>query len=216
MFREPKFAAFAYASQSDVSDGVVLEPVTFWARGERNIGGVLPLVILTNCDEVELRYGNNPPKRVSVDRARFPHLPHPPIILDRSHFTANELGLWGMMWEDGEVTGYVDGKPVATTRFVSDQIATTLQVEPDTSTIGAHDVVRVMVRALDQIGHKLPFFPEPVSISVMGAGRLIGPALVPLRAGSTGFWVQATGPGAITVTVSSDRLGIQAVILAAE
>ena len=216
MFREPKFAAFAYASQSDVSDGVVLEPVTFWARGERNIGGVLPLVILTNCDEVELRYGNNPPKRVSVDRARFPHLPHPPIILDRSHFTANELGLWGMMWEDGEVTGYVDGKPVATTRFVSDQIATTLQVEPDTSTIGAHDVVRVMVRALDQIGRKLPFFPEPVAIAVMGAGRLIGPALVPLRAGSTGFWVQATGPGAITVTVSSDRLGIQAVILAAE
>ena len=29
---------------------VVLQPVTFWARGERNIGGVLPLIILTNCD----------------------------------------------------------------------------------------------------------------------------------------------------------------------
>ena len=216
MFREPKFAAFAYASQSDISDGAVLKPVTFWARGERNIGGVLPLIILTNCDAVELRYGRNPPKRVSVDRARFPHLPHPPIILDRSHFTDNELGLWGMMWEDGEVTGFVGGKPVATARFVADQIATTLQVAPDATAIGAHDAVRVMVRALDQIGNKLPFFPDPVAITVAGAGRLIGPGLVPLRAGSTGFWVQGTGPGAITVQVSSDRLGTQTLILAAE
>jgi beta-galactosidase len=216
MFREPKFAAFAYASQSDVSEGPILKPVTFWARGERSIGGVLPLIILTNCDEVELRYGSNAPKRVKVDRARFPHLPHPPIILDRTHFSADELGLWGMMWENGEVTGFVDGKPVATARFLSDQIATSLQVEPDATTIGAYESTRVMVRALDQIGNKLPFFPEPVAISVTGAGRLIGPSLVPLRAGSTGFWVQGTGKGAITVTVSSDRLGTQTLILAAE
>ena len=216
MFREPKFAAFAYTSQSDISEGVVLKPVTFWARGERNIGGVLPLIILTNCDEVELRYGSNPPKRVAVDRIRFPHLPHPPIILDRTHFTAGELGLWGMTWEHGEVTGFVDGKPVATARFLSDQVATTLQVQPDATTMGAHEAVRVMVRALDQIGNKLPFFPEPVSIAVTGAGRLIGPSLVPLRGGSTGFWVQGTAKGAITVTVTSDRLGSQTLILASE
>jgi beta-galactosidase len=216
MFREPKFAAFAYASQSDVSEGVVLKPVTFWARGERNIGGVLPLMILTNCDEVELRYGTNPPKRVAVDRARFPHLPHPPIILDRTHFTDNELGQWGMTWEHGAVTGFVDGKLVATVRFLADQIATRLQVEPDAMTLAPHEAVRVMVRALDQIGNKLPFFPEPVAISVSGAGRLIGPALVPLRAGATGFWVQGMGRGAITVQVVSDRLGTQTLTLAAE
>jgi beta-galactosidase len=216
MFREPKFAAFAYASQSDVSEGVVLKPVTFWARGERNIGGVLPLMILTNCDEVELRYGTNPPKRVAVDRARFPHLPHPPIILDRTHFTDNELGQWGMSWEHGAVTGFVDGKPVATVRFLADQIATRLQVEPDAMTLAPHEAVRVMVRALDQIGNKLPFFPEPVAITVSGAGRLIGPALVPLRAGATGFWVQGMGRGAITVQVVSDRLGTQTLTLAAE
>jgi beta-galactosidase len=73
-----------------------------------------------------------------------------------------------------------------------------------------------MVRALDQIGNKLPFFPEPVAISVSGAGRLIGPALVPLRAGATGFWVQGMGRGAITVQVVSDRLGTQTLTLAAE
>ena len=216
MFREPKFAAYAYASQSDPAEGIILQPVTFWARGERNIGGILPLLILTNCDEVELRYGSHPPKRALPDRDRFPHLPHPPVIVDRRHFSDNELGLWGMTWEHGVVTGFVDGKAVATARFAADPVATTLQVAPDATSIGRHDATRVMVRALDQVGNKLPFFADPVSLQVTGAGRLIGPDLVPLRAGSTGFWVQATGAGAIDITVSSDRLGTTGLRLQAE
>ena len=216
MFREPKFAAFAYASQSDPSEGAILKPVTFWARGERNIGGVLPLIILTNCDEVELRYGNHKPKRVGPDRERFPHLPHPPVIVDRRHFTDGELGLWGMTWEHGEVTGFINGKPAATVRFAADPVATALQVVPDATSLGRHDAVRVMVRALDQVGNTLPFFSDPVALRVLGAGRLIGPALVPLRAGSTGFWVQATGAGSIDITVSSDRLGTTNLHLQAE
>jgi beta-galactosidase len=216
MFREPKFAAYAYASQSEPEEGIILQPVTFWARGERNIGGVLPLMILTNCDEVELRYGTHPPKRVTPDRERFPHLPHPPVLIDRRHFTEGELGLWGMKWEGGTITGYLNGIKVAEHIYASDPVATTLQVQSDTISIAPHDAVRVMVRALDQVGHKLPFFPEPVSITVTGAGRRIGPGFVPLRAGSTGFWVQATGPGDITVTVTSDRLGVSVTQITAE
>ncbi len=216
MFREPKFAGYAYASQSDPAEGVILKPVTFWARGERNIGGVLPLIILTNCEEVELRYGNHPPKRVGPDREQFPHLPFPPVVVDRRHFSNDELGLWGMTWEHAEVTGLIGGKPVAHVKYVADPIATTLQVQPDDLTLGRHDSTRVMVRALDQVGNKLPFFPEPVSLQVTGAGKLLGPALVPLRAGSTGFWVQATGVGTIEVTVSSDRLGSRTLQLHAE
>jgi beta-galactosidase len=215
MFREPKFAAYAYASQGEPQGGVVLKPVTYWARGERNIGGVLPLIILTNCDEVELRYGNHAPKRVGPDRDRFPHLPHPPVIVDQRHLTPEELGLWGMKWEDGMITGYLNGTAVATTRLVCDPVAHDLQVIPDANRIGPHDMVRVMVRALDQAGNKLPFFPEPVAISVTGAGRRIGPGFVPLRAGSTGFWVQGEGTGEITVTVSNDRLGSRVVTLQA-
>ena len=216
MFREPKFAAHAYASQCDPAEGVILKPVTFWARGERNIGGVLPLIVLTNCDEVELRYGTHPPKRIAPDRARYPHLPHAPVIIDRRHFSAGELGLWGMTWEHGTVTGYIGGKVVAEAKFAADPVATTLELVADHDVIGRHDAVRLMVRALDQVGNKLPFFPEPVQIAVTGAGRLIGPSLVPLRGGSTGFWVQATGPGAIDINVTSDRLGSTAARLAVE
>ncbi|MFN7124285.1 MAG: glycoside hydrolase family 2 protein, partial [Allorhizobium sp.] len=81
MYREPKFAGYAYASQGDPKDGVVLQPVSFWARGERNIGGVLPLIVLTNCDYVEIRMGHIV-KRIEPDTKTYPHLPHPPCILD--------------------------------------------------------------------------------------------------------------------------------------
>lgn len=215
MFREPKFAAYAYASQCEPSEEVILKPLTWWARGERNIGGTLPLMILTNCDEVELRYGNFPGKRIGPDREAFPHLPHPPVIIDRKHFTNDELGLWGMEWLDVTITGYVDGKPAKEVKYVADPVATKLEIIADTEQLGANDPVRVMVRALDQAGNKLPFFPEPVAIEVTGKGKLLGPKLVPLRAGSTGFWVEATGAGAINITVTSNRLGTAALELAA-
>jgi len=210
MFREPKFAAYVYASQCDPGDEVIFKPVTYWARGERNIGGVLPLIILTNVDEVEVRYGDGVVKRIEPDRENFPHLPHAPIVIDRRHFTAEELGLWGMQWEDAVFTGYIGGKKVAEQRFVADPVATTLEVVADSGTIEAkgRDSVRVIVRALDQAGNKLPFLMEPVEIAVGGPGKRIGPALVPLRGGSTGFWIESTGDaGEITVAVTCPRLG---------
>ena len=219
MFREPKFAAYAYASQCEPDDEVILKPVTFWARGERNIGGVLPLIVLTNCDEIELRYGNNAPKRITPDRESFPHLPHAPVIIDRRHFTAEELGLWGMEWHDAHLTGYVAGKAVKTVRLAADPVATTLEEVADRKTIAAsgRDSVRVMVRALDQTGAKLPFLQEPVEIDVTGPARRLGPSLVPLRGGSTGFWLESTGGnGAIEITVKSPRLGTTVLTLSAD
>lgn len=206
MYREPKFAAYAYASQGDPEGGIVMQPVTFWARGERNIGGVLPLIILTNCDELELTYGEYPPKRVKPDRETYPHLPHPPVVLDHRSFTAEELGVWGMKWERASVTGYLNGKVVATRHYVDNALPTTLQVVPDATQIGPQDAVRIMVRVLDQAGNKLPFLPEPVSVRVSGPAHRFGPAVLPLRAGSTGIWLQATGAGEIAVTISHDRL----------
>ncbi len=219
MFREPKFAAFAYASQCEPDEAVVLQPATFWARGERNIGGILPLMVLTNCDEVELRYGDNPGKRLGPDRERFPHLPHPPVVFQQNHFSADELGRWGMLWEDAAIVGLIGGKPVAEVRYAADPVATRLEVVADAGTLSsaAGGCVRVMVRALDQAGHKLPFLFEPVEIAVTGAGRLVGPKLVPLRGGSTGFWVASAGArGTVGVAVSSPRFGTTTIKLCAE
>ncbi len=215
MFREPKFAAYAYASQCEPAEEVVLRPVTVWARGERNIGGTLPLIVLTNCDEVELAYGSYPPKRVAVDRERFAHLPHPPAIVERRHFTDAELGQWGMEWRDVTVTGLIGGKPAKAVRFVADPVATTLEVVADAAQVAVNDTVRVMVRALDQAGNRLPFLFEPVAIEVAGPGRRIGPRLVPLRGGATGAWIEATGAGTLRVSVTSERLDTTTIELAA-
>jgi beta-galactosidase len=216
MFREPKFAAYAYASQCAPDEAIVMEPVTYYARGERNIGGILPLIVLTNCDEVELQYGNNAPKRVQPDRAKYPNLPHAPVVITKDNFSAAELGQWGMKWESGQITGYLNGKAVATRRFACDPLPTTLQVAPDALNIGADDSLRVMIRVLDQVGNKLPFMTDSVDISVTGPAQRLGPQQVPLRAGATGFWLQATGAGDITVRVSHPRLGTATVQIAAK
>jgi beta-galactosidase len=158
---------------------------------------------------VELRYGDGRPKRIGPDRDAFPHLPHPPVVIDRKHFSAEELGQWGKLWRDGLLTGYLDGRQVAQVRLAADPVATTLAVVPDAGTIAADGgCVRVMIRALDQVGRKLPFLFDPVAIDVTGAGRRIGPELVAMRAGSCGFWVAATGAaGAVTIRVTSPRFG---------
>lgn len=217
MFREPKFAAYVYSSQCDPSDEVIMKPVTFWARGERNIGGVLPLIVLTNCDEVELRYGTIT-KRVGQDREAFPHLPHAPVVFDHRHFTKDELGLWGMQWENVSFTGFIDGQPVATLNMVADPVPTTLQVEADTQQLQAQgrDTVRVIVRGLDQVGSIVPFLNDIVTISIDGPGRLIGPDALTLAGGTTGFWLESTGDtGPITLRVSSERYGSQTLSLTA-
>ena len=218
MFREPKFAAYAYASQCEPREEVILEPVTFWARGERNIGGVLPLIVLTNCDEVELSYGDAAPKRLGPDRQRFAHLPHPPVIFDRRHFSEEELGRWGMLWEDAVIVGRVGGKAVKQVRLVAAPVATTLAVIADRDTLSSQekDSVRLIVRALDQAGRKLPFLFEPLEIDVTGAGRRIGPGVVSLQGGSAGFWLESIGvAGPIAVKVSSPRFGTTTVTLRA-
>ncbi|WP_051588050.1 glycoside hydrolase family 2 protein [Actibacterium mucosum] len=205
MFREPKFAAYAYASQGNPAEGVVLKPATFWARGERNIGGVLPLLIMTNCDYVELHYGDHIAKRVYPARDRFPHLPHPPVIIEATDFRPDEMGSWGMHWQKGAVRGFIDGECVETVEFHNAPVPTKLELLPDASNLSAHDAVRVLVRVTDQCGHKLPFLPEPVQVQVSGPAKILGPDVIPLRGGGAGFWVQTTGPGEVSVTGSHGR-----------
>jgi beta-galactosidase len=192
--------------------------VTYWARGERNIGGIFPLIVLTNCDEVELTYGDNAPKRLTPDREQFPHLPHAPVIFDRAHFSDDDLGRWGMQWRDVTFTGFVGGKPVKTVSFPAAPVATRLELAADAPSLAKGETVRVMARALDQTGQKLPFLFEPVEVEVEGPARLIGPRVLPLLAGATGFWLAADchASGGVRVKARSERLGTQTLDLKVE
>ncbi|MEP3280554.1 MAG: glycoside hydrolase family 2 TIM barrel-domain containing protein [Stappiaceae bacterium] len=207
MFREPKFAAFAYASQGDPDRRVVLEPVTFWARGERNIGGTLPLIILSNCDQVRLNFPSGAHADVFPDKNTYPHLPHPPIIVRHEHLPESELGSWGTKWYDIEIIGYLGSREVARRNYVSNPVADRLQLSPDRSELtAAQNETRVVIRALDQVGNLLPFIDAPINIQLSGPATLIGPTCPSLRGGATAFWIKRTGnTGAISVRVSSTR-----------
>ncbi|OQP87543.1 beta-D-galactosidase [Rhizobium rhizosphaerae] len=219
MYREPKFAAYAYASQGDPRKKPVLKPVTYWARGERNIGGVLPLIILTNCDYVEVAFGDAAPKRFEPDRATYPHLSHPPVILDERNVDPKEFGTWGRVWREGTVVGYVDGKEAVRVMLPGDPLPTRLEVAPDDTRLkaGEKDAVRVILRALDQGGNPLPFFDDPVALSLEGPGRIIGPELASFKGGVTGLWIEAGDEaGTLTLTVRSAPFGAQTVAFTVE
>ncbi len=213
-FREPKLAAYAYASQGDPAGGAVLQPVTYWARGERNIGGVLPLIILTNCDYIETEFGDRPVKRYYPDRETYPHLPHPPVVLDQRNVKPSDFGTWGFEWKQGIFRGYVNGELVKTVILPGDPVATRLEVAPDETELraGEKDAVRVIVRALDQGGNIMPFFDEPIALSLEGDGRIIGPSLLALKGGVAGFWVEAgESAGALTLKVESGAFDTQTI-----
>lgn len=218
MFREPKFAAYAYKSQCDPSDEPVLKPVTYWARGERSIGGILPLIVLTNCDFIEFRYGNHKPKRIYPDREMFPNLPHAPVVIDARSVSPNEVGDWGMTWEDGYFTGFVDGEPVAKLRLPANPLPTRLSVTSDHEALDAKpkDATRIVIRALDQFDNVLPYFDDVMSVDVSGPAQLLGPDVLVLKAGLAALWIETKGgEGEIVVTVYSQRLGVAKVALQA-
>ncbi|MEM1235961.1 MAG: glycoside hydrolase family 2 TIM barrel-domain containing protein [Pseudomonadota bacterium] len=207
MFREPKFAAAAYASQRPYADGVVFEPVTYWARGERNIGGVFPLTVLTNVEEVRLRIPGQDALSFFPDRKDYPHLPNPPVVIGKDAFGEEILGKWGGEWPSVELEGLVGGEVVTRRAFARDPVATELAVIPDADSFAAdHQELRIVVRALDQEGNKLHLIDASVEITVKGPATVIGPARRTLRGGATGCWIRSNGtPGEIAVTVRSDR-----------
>jgi beta-galactosidase len=81
MFRIPKYAAAVYASQVEPTERVVLEVASLFAKGERDAAALLPVHIWTNCDEIVLYRGGERVGTYLPDRAAFPHLPHPPVVV---------------------------------------------------------------------------------------------------------------------------------------
>ncbi|AOK90384.1 glycoside hydrolase family 2 protein [Paenibacillus polymyxa] len=207
MFRLPKFAASVYRSQKNVEQETVMEPVTYWSRGERNIGGIVPLVVFTNCDEVEFIYGHERKGIYRPNREKYPALPHPPVVIDEL------TGHWGMKWEDAVFIGYVDGQEVIRKYYSRNPVPTELRVAADDMVLeaGDWDVTRVVVDALDEYGNALPFYTDPVSVEVEGVGELIGPSSLSLIGGRIAFWIRTKGEaGNIRVKVSApSRFGLQ-------
>jgi len=80
MFRIPKYAAYSYASQSNVTP--VLEVISSMDIGEYP-GGVLGKVYaFTNCDSIKLYDNGKFIKEFFPKNDNYKHLKHPPIVID--------------------------------------------------------------------------------------------------------------------------------------
>jgi len=211
MFRLHKFASYVYKSQVSPDTEPVLEPVTFWARGERSIGGIIPLVIFTNCDYIDMYYGNKAviPK-IYPRREEFKGIPYPPAIIDFTVIKPEDIGSWGMEWEDGIFKGYYKGKQVIERKFCKNPVPSQLYVCADDNLLESaqKDATRIVVKILDQCGNLLPFIDEIIKIKVRGPARLQGPGEVAVKGGAVAFWIETINePGDVDIEVISQSLG---------
>ena len=217
MFRLPKFASYVYKSQVSPEVEPVLEPVTFWARGERSIGGVLPLVIYTNCDCLQLQFGREKlEQKFYPRRQEYPGVLYPPVIIDYSVLSPEVVGAWGLKWEGAVITGYYREQPIIEKKYCPNPLPSVLVVSADDLVLTAaqKDATRVVVKVLDQCGNLLPFLDEVIQLEVEGPGRILGPSLVTIKGGAVAFWVETRNEqGVIEVTVRSQSVGEKTVWL---
>ena len=153
---------------------------------------------------------------------------HMPMDAMRTLIADSIFG-WGRKDERFELAGYVGGKEVLRKTYGGDAYAVRLEVKADDTelhmpTVGAGwDTTRITVRALDQYGNLHPFTQEAITISVEGAGEIIGPSVLPLAGGCIAFWIRTVDSAEeatfidptpeITVRVISERFGENKVLI---
>lgn len=207
MFRIPKFAAATYKSQRKPSEGYVIEPLTYWTRGERNKGTVFPIHVFTNCDVIEVKLAGVSKGRFSRQfyntDPKMQYLEYPPFMLQMNN------GEWGASWSDAEFIGYANGEAVVSKKFAANPVYEGIELTCDHEElkVDCYDATRIVVKAVDQVGNTIPYINEFITIETTGAIEVIGPKTVTLIGGSIGFWVRTkvgeeAGEAIIKVTSS--------------
>ena len=80
MFRIPKLAFYAYASQGSKKD--IMEVSSEMDIGEHPGGIVGPIYVFTNCDNIKFYKNDKFIKEFYPDRKNYKSLPHPSVLID--------------------------------------------------------------------------------------------------------------------------------------
>jgi beta-galactosidase len=204
MFRLPKFAAYFYESQISPSVRPVLRAATLWTRGDRSEGGVDPLIVFSNCDEIEVFTGEELVGRYTPDCETFPNLPYPPYQIHKL------MPLWQpQRFSDLRLVGYVNGQPVAEQQIAADGLPRQLILETDHDELNADgmDMTRLVFKIVDKFGNRLPFTNQAVTFEIDGPADLIGENPFAIMGGQAALFVKARHePGTVTITAKTMRL----------
>lgn len=203
IFRLPKYAAYAYASQVSPSERVVLQVASGWSPGDYNAGVFEPLLVLSNCDEIEVFVGDERIGRFQPDRVNYPYLPHPPFNISGTMVTLSQP------YADLRVVGFVDGQAAAEHRIAADPQPHALVLVPDDPELMADgiDMTRLVFKIVDKYGNPLPYAASVVSFELGGEGELIGANPFPQIGGQAALYIKTTQhAGEICVTARTPCL----------
>ncbi len=105
------------------------------------------------------------------------------------------VGNWGDEQVEFKFEGYKDGELVKTVvKTASNTVTLDVHADSTALVIGdTYDVSRVVVKAVDQNGNRLPYCSEAIVLEPDGAVDVIGPRAVSLIGGDVAFWVRTNG-----------------------
>ncbi len=118
-------------------------------------------------------------------------------LQDGMRLFSKYIGNWGDKITTYRFDAIVDGKVVkSVSKGPLSQVA--FSVTSDTQTLidgegGTYDVASVRITAVDQYGNSLPYYQEPIALTVSGPLALIGPSVVSFKGGMCGTYVKTTG-----------------------
>lgn len=205
IYRLPKMAAHFYRSQKSPSNEIVLYAATNWTMGDRDKGGNNPLIVFSNCDEIDVFIGDAYQGRFQPDHNTYPYLEHPPFVI-RSPEPYNP---WGTPFHDLWVRGLIAGEVVAEHRIDSAHIPHTLRMTASKLTLGADgvDMARIAVQVVDRYNNVLPYQMRVVQWKIDGDAELIGQNPLVLMGGQAAVFIKSRHSyGRITVFACSDGL----------
>lgn len=205
IFRLPKMAAYFYRSQRSPADEIVLYAATSWTLGDRAGGGNNPLVVFSNCEEIEVLTGQVSHGFFQPDRVEFPHLKHPPFSM---HWP-EPYNPWGTASHDLTVRGYIHQQVVAEHKIACDHKPCGLRLASNTQQLQADgtDMARITVQIVDRYGNVLPYQLGLVNFTLEGDAELIGENPLALLGGQGACYLKAhQTPGGVTISARAVAL----------
>lgn len=204
-FRNPKTAAYLYASQQEKTP--VLYCGCSMDIGDYNACDMGRIAVFTNADTVKA-YANGE-FVTELRQTKDSPFPHPPVFMTPEVYRPY-LGNWG----DGYASrwlleGYRDEKLIAkeTLSPAKDLRLHVLCSATELIDSETYDAAAVRIRIEDENGRVASYAQLPVFLQLRGVAELIGPSTVTAEGGMTGTYIRTTGEaGKAELTVIAEGL----------